>query len=109
LGVFQIGAATFVAALARTRAQAVAIVIGVYVVELALMIVSRISASSEWLGNFTYMSAYEPTFLTIGVTRDGATHWPIFWQYNLCLFGLGAALLAAAATIFCRRDVPAPL
>jgi ABC-2 type transport system permease protein len=109
LGVFQIGAATFVGALARTRAQAVAIVIGVYVVELALMIVSRISESSEWLGNFTYMTTYEPTFLTIGMVRDPAAHWPLFWQYNLVLFALGLGLFAAATIIFCRRDVPAPL
>jgi ABC-2 type transport system permease protein len=109
LGVLQTGGVTFLAAFARTRAQAVAIAVGVYVVELALMIVSRISDRSEWLSNFTYITAHQPSYLTLGVARDPATYWPIFWQYNLFLFGLGLGLLAAAAAIFCRRDVPAPL
>jgi ABC-2 type transport system permease protein len=109
LGVLQVGGVTLVAALARTRAQAVAIVIAIYVVELALMIVSRISPSSAWLGNLTYITAHQPSYLTIGLARDPATYWPIFWQYNLLLVGLGFVLFVAAATIFCRRDVPAPL
>jgi ABC-type transport system involved in multi-copper enzyme maturation permease subunit len=109
LGVFQLGAATLVGALARTRALAVAIVIGFYVIELALMIVSRIAPSANWLGYATYMTLYEPTKLSIGVARDPAAYWPLFWQYNLGLLGLGLALLAAAAALFCRRDVPAPL
>jgi hypothetical protein len=54
-------------------------------------------------------SAYEPTKLTIGLARDAAAYWPIFWQYNAILVGLGAALWLLAAAIFCHRDVPAPL
>ncbi len=109
LGVFLAGVTTFVSAAARTRSQAVAGVIGFYVVELALMIVSRISPSARWLENFTFLTAYDPTFLTLGLAREPATHWPLFWEYNLCLYGLGAALLAAGTAIFCYRDVPAPL
>jgi ABC-type transport system involved in multi-copper enzyme maturation permease subunit len=109
LGVFYTGAATIASALARTRSQAVAVVIGFYVVELALMIIGRLSPSAAWLEWLTILSAYEPTFLTLGLNRDAATHWPLFWQYNAWLFGLGAAGLALAAAFFCHRDVPAPL
>jgi ABC-2 type transport system permease protein len=109
LGVFLLGMATLASALARTRSQAVAVVMGFYVVELALMIVSRLSPSAEWLGNFTILSAYEPTRLAIGIDHEPATAWPLFWRYNACLFGIGAAMWAAATAIFCRRDVPAPL
>ncbi len=109
LGVFIVGAATFVSAVARTRAHAVGLMIGFYVVQLALMIVARISQQFGWMEWLTILTAYEPTLLTLGLQRDPAAFWPMFWQYNGCLFGLGAMLLALGAAVFCRRDVPAPL
>ena len=45
----------------------------------------------KWL---TILTAYEPTLLTLGLDRDPDKFWPLFWQYNACLFGLGALLLA---------------
>jgi ABC-2 type transport system permease protein len=109
LGVFLVGGSTFASAVSRTRAQAVAAVMGFYVVELAFMILGRLSPSAAWLENLTILSAYEPTKLTLGLARDPATLWLTFWQHNAVLFGLGAILWIAAATLFCRRDVPAPL
>jgi ABC-2 type transport system permease protein len=47
--------------------------------------------------------------LALGIAKEPAVHWPLFWQYNAALIGLGAASWGAAAAIFCRRDVPAPL
>lgn len=109
LGAFLAGGSTFASAVSRTRAQAVAAVMGFYVVELAFMILGRLSPSAAWLANLTILSAYEPTKLTLELSRNPAAHWPMFWQHNGVLFGLGALLWAVAATIFCRRDVPAPL
>ncbi len=109
LGVFLAGASTLVSALARTRSQAVAAVMGFYVVELALTIIARLSPSMAWMDRFTILSAYEPTMLALGIAKEPAVHWPLFWEYNGILFGLGAVLWGAAAMIFCRRDVPAPL
>jgi ABC-2 type transport system permease protein len=109
LGVFIVGGATLVSALVRTRGTAVGVVIGFYVIQLAMMIIGRMSQSFGWLKWATILTAYEPTLLTIGLHRDPTTYWPLFWQYNACLFGLGAAMLAASAAIFCHRDVPAPL
>ncbi|MBA4105447.1 MAG: hypothetical protein C0485_06785 [Pirellula sp.] len=109
LGVFITGAATLVAALVRTRSQAVGMVIAFYVVELMLMIIGRLNDRFAWMNRLTILSVYEPTLLTIGLNRDPSVYWPLFWQYNATLLGLGVAALALAATIFCRRDVPAPL
>lgn len=109
LGVFITGGATLISAIVRTRSQAVGLVIGFYVVQLAFMIVGRIADRFDWLNRLTILSVYEPTLLTIGLHRDPAMYWPLFWQYNGCLLGLGALALAASAAIFCHRDVPAPL
>jgi ABC-2 type transport system permease protein len=108
-GVFLVGLATACSALVRSRSQAVAVVIGFYVVNLAMMILSRLAPAAAWLQKFTIFSAYEPTKLTVEMARNTTTGWPIFWQYNAVLLGVGAALWILAATIFCRRDVPAPL
>jgi ABC-2 type transport system permease protein len=87
LGVFMACAATLASALARSRAQAVGIVIAIYVVELTLMIIARLAPDLKWLEWFTILSAYEPTVLTLGLVRSPADTWPLFWQYNGCLVG----------------------
>jgi ABC-2 type transport system permease protein len=109
LGLFVSAAATFVSSLVRNRTTAVGAMIGFYVIELALMIVSRVSARFEWLKWLTILAAYEPTMLTLGINKDPATFWPVYWQYDAILFGLAALLFAASAMIFSHRDVPAPL
>jgi ABC-type transport system involved in multi-copper enzyme maturation permease subunit len=109
LGVFITGAATLIAALVRSRSQAVGLVIAFYVVQLTLMIIGRLNDQFSWMNWLTILSVYEPTLLTIGLNRDPSSYWPLFWQYNGCLLGLGAATLALSAAIFCHRDVPAPL
>jgi ABC-type transport system involved in multi-copper enzyme maturation permease subunit len=108
-GVFLVGFATLTSALSRTRAQAVGIVMGVYVIQLSLLIFSRLAPSAEWLENFTIVTVHQPTMLAVGIANRPETSWPVFWQYNAILVGLGAALWLLAAAIFCRRDVPAPL
>jgi ABC-2 type transport system permease protein len=109
LGIFITGAATFVSAIVRSRGNAVGLMIGFYIVQIALMIVGRVSAQFSWMRWTTILSAYEPTLLTLALAREPDSFWPMFWQYNACLVGLGALLLALSAAIFCHRDVPAPL
>jgi len=109
VGIFMAGAATLASALARTRAQAVAIFVAFYVIEITCKIIGLMSSQMVWLKKLTFLSAYEPTILTIGLHNEPAEHWPLFWQYNGLLVGLGLAAIALAATIFCHRDVPAPL
>jgi ABC-2 type transport system permease protein len=109
LGLFIAGAATFISSLARNRSTAVGVMIGFYVIELALAIVSRVSARFQWMRWLTILAAYEPTMLTLGIDRDPAQYWPLYWQYHAVLFGLAALLFALSAAIFNHRDVPAPL
>ena len=109
IGVFMAGAATLASALGRSRAHAVAIFVGFYVVEFTCKILGLLASKMVWLKKLSFLSAYEPTLITIGLHNEPAEYWPIFWQYNGLLLALGCAALAAAAAIFCYRDVPAPL
>jgi ABC-type transport system involved in multi-copper enzyme maturation permease subunit len=106
-GTFLLGAATLVSAVARTRAQAVAIVIAFYVVQLAFVIIARLSPSWAWLEYLSILPAYEPTRLAIEMQRGASTG--CCGQASAWLFGVGTAAWLAAATVFCHRDVPAPL
>ena len=109
LGVFMAGCATLFSALARSRAEAVALFVGFYVLEMTLKILGLLSIKLSWLKGCTFLSAYEPTRLTIGLESDPERYWSLFWLSSGTLLGLGIAALALAATIFCQRDVPAPL
>jgi len=109
LGVFMTGAATLASALGRSRAEAVAIFVAFYVIEFTCKILGLLASSVSWLTKLTFLSAYEPTLLTIGLHKEPAEHWLLFWQYNGLLLSLGIVTIALSATIFCHRDVPAPL
>ena len=109
LGIFLIGAATLASAVARSRAQAVGIFVAFYVVEFTCKIFSLMMPERPWLKQLTFLTAYDPTFLTVGVEKEPAEHWPLLWQCNGILLALGLLGLAISATIFCRRDVPAPI
>jgi len=109
VGVFMTGAATLASALGRSRAQAVAIFVAFYVVEITCKILGLLASKMAWLKKLSFLSAYEPTLITIGLQKEPSEYWPIFWQYNGLLIGLGFACLAIAAIIFCHRDVQAPL
>ncbi|MAT70496.1 MAG: hypothetical protein CMJ58_13340 [Planctomycetaceae bacterium] len=102
------GISTLASALARTRTQAVALVIGFYVIELAFMILGRLVPETHG-ESFTFLTAYDPTRLTLALAEGGAEAASLFIKYNVVLVGLGAGCWAIAAAIFCRRDVPAPL
>lgn len=109
VGIFMAGTATLASALGRSRGHAVGIWVGFYVVQITCKILGLLASSMAWLKKFSFLAAYEPTLLTIGLTKDPDKYWPLFWQYNATLLGLGIVAFAIAATIFCRRDVPAPL
>lgn len=109
IGVFMTGAATLASALGRSRAHAVAIFVAFYVVEITCKILGLLASKMAWLKKLSFLSAYEPTLITIGLQNEPAEYWPMFWQYNGILLGLGSLFLVIAATIFCHRDVAAPL
>ncbi|MGI9427727.1 MAG: hypothetical protein ACR2NM_03635, partial [Bythopirellula sp.] len=90
-------------------AHAVAIFVAFYVVEITCKILGLLASKVAWLKKLSFLSAYEPPLITIGLQNEPAEYWPIFWQYNGLLVGLSVAALAVATAIFCYRDVPAPL
>lgn len=109
VGVFFLGTATLASAVVNARSQAVALIVGFYVVEFTCRVMGMLSPQVAWLKRITFMSLYQPTLLTIGTQTDPATYRPLLWQYNVTLTLLGLGAIGVAAVIFCRRDLPAPL
>jgi hypothetical protein len=54
---------------------------------------------------FTFLGAYQPQILV----TDHERAWQLSASYNGILLGLGLLAYFAAAVIFSRRDLPAPL
>jgi len=109
LGIFLVGVSTLASAVARTRSQAVGLIVSFIVIQMACKIMGMMSPNVAWLKKMTFLSAYEPTLLTTGMIKDPSTYGLLLWQYHFLLIGLGLAALALGTAIFCRRDVPAPL
>ncbi|QDS96988.1 ABC transporter permease subunit [Adhaeretor mobilis] len=109
IGIFLLGAATLLSAAVGSRGRAVAIMVGFYFLQIAFKIVGLLSPQFEWLKKWSFLSAYEPTLLTVGIVDNPDKYVPMFWQYNLVLVGIGLAAMALATLVFCKRDVPAPL
>lgn len=115
LATFMVGAATLASVVLPSRSRAVGVVVGVLVVELTLLLLARATPAMAWLKSWTILSAYDPTALCVQMTAvDGAGLWPRwdvpdFWIACGWLYGLGAALWAAALWTFAQRDVPAPI
>jgi ABC-2 type transport system permease protein len=122
LGVFLAGLSTLFSALDRYRWRTIGLVASVYVIQLIMKIVGLASESWSWLLNFTFFTAYDPErFVSIAVNRPADT-WALVvrdeqgqWSAlgplggDLLLIGLGLACYVAAAVIFHRRDLPAPI
>lgn len=96
---------TLVSALDCYRWRTVGITGGIYVVELILKLVSRVAPGLGGLRYATFLAAFEPQGLVI--RPDNA--WLDLLRMNGCLLALGLAAYGAAAVIFSRRDLPAPL
>src|SRR5690606_19969013 len=106
----------------RFRWRTIGIVGTIYVVQVIVKIVSLAAPGWEWLSAFTALSAYEPC----GFIMQASFDWPSAWHvlqtnpqgdilnlgplgYDLLLLGIGGAFYLAAAIVFSRRDLPAPL
>ena len=109
LTMFLLGASAFISSAATSRAQAVGWMIGFYFIQVTFKIVALLSPKYAWLKSWTFLTAYEPTRLTVGIGENAQEYVPLFWQYNGVLLGLGCVGLLLAAASFCHRDVPAPV
>jgi ABC-2 type transport system permease protein len=115
LGFFLAGLTTCISSLDRYRSRTIGIVVAFYVVETILKIVGRAASDSfAWMNKFTFLTYFEPQLLAYRfwpqvMARDPSGSWEIVLVYNGVLLVLGLVGYFAAAIIFCRRDLPAPL
>ncbi|MBI2824519.1 MAG: ABC transporter permease subunit [Planctomycetia bacterium] len=103
--VFLAGVSTVVSSWDNYRWRTIGIMGGFYVIELVVKVVGRLVDRFHWLLNLSFLTAFEPQALI----AEAPGSWALSWQYNGVLIGLGLAGYAAAALVFCRRDLPAPL
>ena len=96
---------TLVSACDSQRWRTLGIVGAFYIVELLLKIVARMAPKFDRLMYATFLGAYEPQSLVI----YPETAWQVSLRYDGTLIGLGLAAYLAAAIVFNRRDLPAPL
>jgi ABC-2 type transport system permease protein len=121
LGVFLAGFSTLMSAWDRYRWRTIGIVVGTYVVQMAMKIIGLASDRFAWLQYGSFFTAYEPEILvSIAANRPEDT-WTLLQTqqgefvalgplgYIGVLVGVGAFGYLAAAVIFSRRDLPAPL
>jgi ABC-2 type transport system permease protein len=102
---FLAGLTSLVSSFQRYRWQTISWVGGFYIVQLIIKVVSRAHSSLNWLAQWTFFGAFEPSLLATSHSQG----WGLSLQYDATLFGLGLAAYVLAAFVFCRRDLPAPL
>ena len=117
LGIFLAGITTLVSACDSYRWRTIAAVGAFYVLAVVIKVVARATVRWDWLAYFSFFSAFEPQVLVS--QPDGAWAWRFVnvqgqgafggLAYMSVLAGCGLAAYLAAAAVFARRDLPAPL
>lgn len=119
-GFFLLGLASWLSAVDRYRWRTVGAVVGIYVLQLVMFGLGKAAESLDWLLSLTFFSCYKPQKMTSLAVNEGLTApWsmsqiasdtvlpaPI---YPAMLLVGGLFFYVAAATVFSRRDLPAPL
>lgn len=96
---------TLVSAFDSQRWRTLGIVGAFYMIELLLKIAARMAPKLGYLMYGTFLAAYEPQRLVI----YPETAWHDSLRMDGTLIGLGLLAYLAAAVIFSRRDIPAPI
>jgi ABC-2 type transport system permease protein len=94
-----------VSACGRDRRRTIGLLAGFYLVQLLIKIVARAAKGFEWLDYGTFLSMFEPQLLAV----NPDTAWSEVAATSAVLLGLGLTSYVAAAAVFARRDLPAPL
>lgn len=121
LGLAVAGVSTLASACDRYRWRTIGIVSALYIVSLVLKILGMAFDDFAWLKRLSLFTAYEPQrFISIAVRSPGDT-WAITrlaesgivelgpMGYNAILLAVAVTSYLAAAIVFHRRDLPAPL
>ncbi len=115
-GTFIAGLSTLVSSCDRYRSRTIGIVGGFYAIEMVVKAVGRMAPQLHWLTYCSFFTAYEPQVLI----ADPRRAWSWWFRddealilgglgYDAILLGLGLICYVAAAVVFARRDLPAPL
>jgi len=97
------GITMLVSAWSRDRWHVMAIAGGVFIASLIVKMVARLWSAGEWLGYFSFLSAFEPQQLIL----VGKQAEPSALECNATLLGLGLVCYVAAAAVLWYRDIPA--
>jgi ABC-2 type transport system permease protein len=122
LGVTVAGFSSLISAVDRYRWRTIGVVVTVYVLMIVLKILGQAIGEIAWLQKLSLFTAYEPQkFISIAV-HDPIHAWSLALfdasgrylepgplGYDFILLAIGGASYVAAAMIFQRRDLPAPL
>ena len=122
LGICLAGISSLASACDRYRWRTIGLVVGFYVVQTILKIAGMAIEEVAWLKKVTLFTAYEPQKFIATAVHDAANTWSLvlrdsqgaIWDlgplgYNLILLGVGLGCYVAAAIVFQKRDLPAPL
>jgi ABC-2 type transport system permease protein len=121
LGFFLAGLSTLMSSWDRYRWRTIGIVAGIYVLQLIIKIVGLATDRLAWMLKTTFFTAYEPELFVSIASQSPEQAWSILlrgdtgaWELgplgcDLLLIGLGLTAYMAAAVIFRRRDLPAPV
>ncbi len=114
---FLAGLTTMVSSATSYRSRTLGMVGGFYAVSMVVKIIGRAVPHWHWLSNFSFFTPFEPQAL-VGNASKAWTFWVPKAKgsfelgglgYDSILIGLGLLAYVAAAAIFHRRDLPAPL
>lgn len=122
LGVALAGISALASSWDRYRWRTIGVVVSVYVVGLVLKLLGQAIHEVAWLQRLSFFTAYEPQkFVSIAV-HDPRHAWALalydaqghFLEpgplgYNAILLAIGGLCYVAAAVVFVKRDLPAPL
>jgi len=113
LGLFLAGLSTLLSSFDQNRSRVVGIVVGIFAVQLIQKVIARAAPDDyvnvKRLGDFSFLSAFEPQLLVHEIRTGVPGAWATFWDYNGILIALGIFGVALAAAVFQHRDLPAPL
>jgi ABC-2 type transport system permease protein len=122
LGVFLSGLSTLASSWDRYRWRTIGFVVSVFVIQIIVKLIGQGVDYLSWLVYGSTITAYEPQRLVQIAEQAPEATWSVLLfsgqgafaglgplGYDLVLLLLGVLCYAAAAVIFTRRDLPAPL
>ncbi len=122
LGFFLLAMTTMLSSFDRYRWRTIGIAVTIWVIMSIAKVVGMAVESAWWLQYLSFFTPYSPEWAVYVGVRNPEDIWALGWLTGtgdrqflsplsniLILLGLGTACYTIAATVFCRRDLPAPL